>query len=255
MDFAKYPLEKLSYFVASVVPGSVALAVAQVANPTLLTVFFDIGLLGYRTKIAIALAIAFLIGHTMTTLLGACLGGLGGAIGALNSTFPHFLDNAPWRDPSWRKALKGRLGAQAPNDTRLITKDIFLFRSTRIKLLPADEQAIPLYELQVEQARTQEDDAAWASWYSHYHHVVLKPDEKDLATQIRRGLTINMQSASVYVLAASTVLVSLRKWWVIVPAMVWTILLAAEVYTALTQHKNHWYTLDSQIRYLVAEQS
>jgi hypothetical protein len=61
MDLSKYPLEKLLYFVAGVIPGFVALLMFQVAHPGSFNWFFSLGFLGYRTKVVLAVLAMFVV--------------------------------------------------------------------------------------------------------------------------------------------------------------------------------------------------
>ncbi len=81
MDLSKYPLEKLLYFVAGVIPGFVALLIFHVAAPGSFGWFFSLGFLGYRTKVALVVLTAFVVGNSMTRFLSGFLGAIGGAIG------------------------------------------------------------------------------------------------------------------------------------------------------------------------------
>jgi hypothetical protein len=85
MDWTKYPLEKLFSFVAGIIPGSVALLMF----PGRIEWFFALGFLGYPTKLALFILVAFVVGFTATTFLGAILGGIGGAIGAASYNPPY----------------------------------------------------------------------------------------------------------------------------------------------------------------------
>jgi hypothetical protein len=76
MDWSKYPLEKLFSFVAAVIPGFVALLVF----PGSLQWLFALGFLGYRTRVTVVVLLAFVVGFTMTTILSAFLGAIGGLL-------------------------------------------------------------------------------------------------------------------------------------------------------------------------------
>lgn len=82
MDLSKYPLEKVFYFVAGVIPGFTALLIFQLAVPGAFTWFFTLGFIGYKTKLSLILLVAFVIGNSMTTFLRAIVGMVGGVVAA-----------------------------------------------------------------------------------------------------------------------------------------------------------------------------
>src|SRR5579863_1795028 len=104
MDWSRYPLEKLFSFVAAVIPGFVALLVFSGSMQQL----FALGSLGYRTRVAVVVLVAFVVGFTMTTTLNALLGAIGGSIGSVSYKPPHTHPIAPWRDPRWRRLVKNQ---------------------------------------------------------------------------------------------------------------------------------------------------
>jgi hypothetical protein len=59
MDWSRYPLDKLVFFVAGIIPGSVALLVYQLAVPGSFNWFFALGFLGYRSKLTLIVLVAF----------------------------------------------------------------------------------------------------------------------------------------------------------------------------------------------------
>jgi hypothetical protein len=81
MDWSRYPLEKLFSFVAALIPGFTALFISGRLIDQVLSVSY----VGYRSRVAFLLIIAFSIGFTMTTCLSAMLGAVGGVIG--NATY------------------------------------------------------------------------------------------------------------------------------------------------------------------------
>jgi hypothetical protein len=74
MDFTKFPLEKLLFFVAGVIPGFVALLIFGLAHPAAFNWFFVLGFLGYKTKLCLILLVAFVVGNSLTTFFGTVFG-------------------------------------------------------------------------------------------------------------------------------------------------------------------------------------
>ena len=127
MDLSKYPLEKLLYFVAGVIPGFVALLIFQLARPGSFNWFFSLGFLGYRTKVVLAVLAMFVVGNSMTRFLSGFFGAIGGAIGASGYKPPQSFEIAPWRDARWRTAVSRLLGPDAPRDAVFMTKWFYDF--------------------------------------------------------------------------------------------------------------------------------
>jgi hypothetical protein len=251
MDLSKYPLEKLLYVVAGVIPGFVALLIYYVAEPNSFSWFFSLGFLGYRTKLALVVLTAFVIGNSMTRFLSGIFGAFGGAIGgAVGGQPPYALELAPWRDPTWRAALSKVLGRHAPNDTQLFTKWFYDSKLQEIEFLPEANRPLEITKLEIAKLENQRQDGEWARWYRYYHNLILQPPDRDFLFHVQKGLNFNLQTAAVYVLVSSAIVPGIRRWWCILPALLWTLLLLAEEYWSLRSWADSWSTLDKQITYL-----
>lgn len=259
VDLSKYPLDKLFYFVAGVIPGSLALAIFHSVRPVSFNWLFTLGALGDNAKLAVILVAAFIVGNSLTTFLSALLGGIGGVIGGIISIRPYrpstSFRTAPWRDSRWRTALKRRLGDQAPGDTSLMPDNIFEGRRKLIERLPTIEQPAALYSLNSEKLQAEMNDLRWQQWYEHYHRIVLKPEDKDMIFHVHSGFNFNMETAALYYLFASVYVPALRHWWCTLPACAWVVLLIVEQYASVQHFTNEWSTLSAQIRYLLEPQS
>lgn len=254
MDFSKYPLEKLLYYVAAVIPGLAALLIYELASPGSFTWFFSFEFLGYKTKLGLILVVAFLIGYSMTAFLAASLGALGGVVGALTASRfykpPHSYTTAAWRDPRWRAVLREYLGAKAPNDTRLLSDGELTLRQSLIDLRPEQERPMAYLRLNQEKLNAEIEDGNWASWYDHFHVLVLSERNRDFHSSVWQGFASNLGATAIYVLICATFVPGVRHWWCILPACLWVFLLAAEVYGAIQRYTSKWSTLSEQIRYL-----
>ena len=254
MEWSKYPIEKLVFFVASVIPGFTALIIFQVAAPGSFDWFFHVYFLGYRTKLAIIAFVAFAIGFTMTTLLRVFLGALGGVLRTLRSPKPaHTLSIAPWRDPRWRAAVKVYLGTQAPPDTVLITNDLFQLKHKALDLQPEPMKSFAIAQLTTERITTELNDSYWSQWYGHFHRIVLEPGDRDFA-HVWWGLTTNFGTAGLYLILSSIVVPTVRQWWSLLPAVGWVIALFGQEYGIANRYINQWSTLSEQIKYLLQTQ-
>lgn len=255
MDFSKYPLEKLIFYLAAIVPGFMALLIFQLAAPGSFGWFFAMGFLGYRSKLAIILLVSFVVGYTLTSCLSSVLLFLGGAIGGAMATSrpykpPETYAAAPWRDPRWRTVLKLHLGKDAPNDTMLISADLFALREQMLNALPQRERDAALLELRGEKINAEIDDGKWAQWYDHFHQLAIQSSERDWHYNVARGLSFNFEATGLYVLISAYWVPSLRHWWLMVPAAVWVFILISQQYGDVKRYTEKWSTLYAQITYL-----
>jgi hypothetical protein len=209
---------------------------------------------GYKTKMAVVLIAAFVIGNSLTAFLTAAMGGIGGAIGGTRSLkpyiAPHFVMPAPWRDPRWRLVLSNVLGIKAPKDSNLIGQSLLDLRIQGIQLLHPSLQVAETARLNSEKLQAEIEDGAWAQWYDHYHYLLLRPDDKDIFQHFRQSLNSCFQTASVYILVSALLVPGVRHWWLIFPSCFWLLILVAESYNGITRYNNKWSTLTDQIKYL-----
>lgn len=250
MDLSKYPLEKVFYFVAAIIPGFVALLIYHLASPGSFAWFFSAGYLGYRTKIAIVLLAAFVTGNSMTRFLDGSVGGIRGAVAGAIWRSPQSLDVAPWRDHRWRVALAGVLGAQTPEDKPFLADTLWRVRRSVYDSQPDAIKGPALLTLDRERAESVVNDGDWERWYRHYHWLVLKPADRDVFQHVQRGLSFNLQTASIYALISVAFVPELRHWWCILPASWWTFDLLNGTFWDVKNGGDWWYTLDAQITYL-----
>lgn len=254
MDVSKYPLERLFYFAAGVIPGFTALLIYQVTAPGSFQWFFTLGFLGYKTKLTLMLVAAFIVGNCMNTFLGSLTGAIGGAVGAILAQRPlkssTASEIAPWRDTRWRSLAKKQLGVHAPDDTNLMSTQIFNQRCELAKLSNPDRQSIALMELAVEKGKTELDDLKWESWYDHYHQIILNPENIAVEWYVQNGFSANMQTTAVYVLISVAIIPSLRRWWCILPSIMWILIGVAQAYSIYKRFSDKWSTLSDQIKYL-----
>ncbi len=262
MEILKYPLEKLVYFIAGIIPGFVALLIYWLSVPGSFGWFFALGFLGYNSKIGIVLLTAFIIGNSMTQFLASILGATGGVIGAIHGMReaqkpykpPHSYDVAPWRDLRWRTALKAHLGRQAPNDTHLISPQLLALMRASIDNLPSEQRPSAQAKLEHDKIQAEIDEGNWAQWYNQFHQIVLSGQVKqDVQWHVYQGLGFNLETTAIYVLISAFFVPSVRHWWCILPACMWTLVLFAKEYSGLRNVMNQWSSLSDQTKYLMAK--
>lgn len=193
MDVLKYPVEKLIYFLATLLPGFAALLIFEASHAGCFDWFFVIPFIGYRTKLAVAMFVAFVVGYSVTALLGYTLAALGGMLGAVMPYVPpSSFAAAPWRDPKWRYALKRYLGPDAPEDTMLITPEGYSWREAFINASsPENQRQAQIAQLQADQFTSQSNDSRWADWYDQIDRTLREQMQVEWMTLVREGLDIN----------------------------------------------------------------
>jgi hypothetical protein len=261
MDFSRYPLERLVYFAASVIPGSAIVLILYLKAPLVLQLLFWNAFLGYKTKVAIGLVAVFAIGYSLTTFLGMILGGIGGALGktkwfASRSQIQRDGDIAPWRDPRWRTVLASYLGPNAPSPTpEFMTQKVYDLRLKMLEGFPNPQQRQnAINGLNNERLQSQMADLKWEQWYEHFHKRVLEPSDREWFVHIKRGLNPNFETAGLVVLIAAFFIPGFQHWWVLGPAGAWTFLLIAEELNSLQNVMNQWMSLSKQIKYFLEDQ-
>jgi hypothetical protein len=174
MDLTKYPIDKLLFVVAAVIPGFSALLIYAGAKPRCFDWFFSLHSLGYQTKVLIVLTTALLVGATITRFVSGFAGAVGGAIGGVVSKPAHMYEVAPWRNETWRAALSKVLQGP-PKNTLLWSKWLHEQKVQAINLLPESERPLATTQMQLEELANHAEDAEWYRWYRHYHNVILFP--------------------------------------------------------------------------------
>lgn len=253
MDLSKYPVERVFYFVAGIIPGSAALLIFGVSHPNAFQWFFEENFLGYRSKLALAFAVALILGNSITVFLSSILGAIGGAIGGAKGYRLKPLQTeiaAPWRDATWRALVKQDLGARAPEEIPFISQLAYDQRLKFTEFLPEDHRAQATADANLEKLKSDVNDSAWEQWYNHYHHIILQPKDRAFEWHIQNGFNFNLEATSVYVLISTAIVPGIRHWWCILPASIWVLLLTAEIYTVSARLWNRWSTLGDQIVYL-----
>jgi hypothetical protein len=259
MDLSNYPIEKLVYFVAGIIPGFVALLIYWLAVPGAFGWFFTLGFLGYKTKLCLVLLVSFVVGNTLTTFLTGLLGAIGGLIGHLEAQRPYksppSYTLAPWRDRRWRVALKNHLGAEAPNDTLLMSEDLLKLRRQQVDNLPEPERPRAHAQLDSEKIATEIDDMNWERWYDHFHQIVISDQRKrDFQWHVHQGLMFNLETTGLYLFVSALFVPSVRHWWCVLPAGMWVLVLIAVQYSNLKNYRDKWSTLSEQTKYLLAQE-
>jgi hypothetical protein len=257
MDWAKYPLEKLLYFIAGIIPGSVAILIYVTARPEIMHRFFSWEYIGYRTHLALLLFVAFLVGHSLTSLCNKVLGALGGMVGYLigrlnEPKFGYMFSVAPWRDTRWRFAAINYLGTAAPPNTQLMSRELADIRQSGINLLVEPERSIQTNNLILEKIKSVDEDRQWQEWYQQFHNTVITPDDNDVFWQVHNGLHSNIQTAAIYTLCAFYFVPGIRHWWSIGLVVMWLLLIALEIWSSIYKLKDLWATLTQQIDFLMA---
>jgi hypothetical protein len=254
MDFTKFPLEKLLFFVAGVIPGFVALLIFGLAHPAAFNWFFVLGFLGYKTKLCLILLVAFVVGNSLTTFLERFLAAIGGALGgaAASRTIPGvvLLQCRTLARPQLAGNSQEASRSRSSKDTNVMRDELYRMRCELVNLGPEADRPAALMALNIEKFNSEMDDDAWARWYDQYHWTILFPGKRDFVWHIANGLNFNLQTASLYILVSAVIVPAVRHWWSILPACVWVLLFVLESYMSIKNATDKWSTLSAQIRYL-----
>lgn len=254
MELPTIPLERVFFFIAGVVPGFVALLIYNLSAPHSFRWFFASSLIGYNTKVVIVLVVTLVIGNSLTSFFSIVANMVGGAVGGYLGKRPYKAssgeDVVPWRDAKWRSVARKQLGENAPNDTYPMSQAIYDQRVELTRLLPEEQQQQALLELALEKGNATIDDIRWEGWYDHYHILVLNPEHVSVELYIKNGFSANMQATAFCVLISATVVTELRRWWCIVPSLLWILIGAAQIVVDCIRLTNRWSTLSDQVTYL-----
>jgi hypothetical protein len=255
MDFGKIPIDKVAFFIAGIIPGGTAIYIYSLAHPEIFHDFVATSAFGYRTKLAIALALSFVIGNTITLFVfalgGAIRGGIAGGMSALPSRNPPKApQTVPWRDPMWRKLAKKYLEDSAPADTLPLSEDDFKSRSHGLSLLQANERAVKEKELNALRATLAMDDWEWSRWYAQFADQLRAEKGRDFTAVFAQGIRANLQTTGVYLLVSLFFVPALRNWIVFSFSVGWVLLLSAETYTTYAGYSNPWTTWFAQMEFL-----
>jgi hypothetical protein len=171
-------------------------------------------------------------------------------LGARRYQPPHSNDSAPWRDPRWRSLVKIHLGARSPDDTLPVPRINFDMNREFQGILPERARAVPLAQLEAERLKLEMDDDNWAAWYDQYHAPVIQKQDVTFDSYAHRGLAFNFETAALCVLLSAAFTSSVRHWWYILPACLWTAYFVLETVGTVHRQMNKWLSLSEQIKYL-----
>lgn len=253
MDLSRYPLEKIFHFAAGFIPGLAALLIFEAAHPGGFRWFFGLGFLGYRTKLVAILLAAFVLGNTMSEFLTFLAEAVGRVIGYATPYRPSQLYAvAPCRDPGWRVLVQDVIGPAALADVQLMTPELYDFRLKLLESVPESERKDAAFALLQERAEAVMNDQCWQHWYDHYHQLIVQRADHSFESYVRTGLAYNLQTAAVYYLIFAATFPAIRRRWCILPACMWVVIFAGEIYGAWTRFGNRWSTFQEQLAYLSA---
>ena len=152
--------------------------------------WFESTLLGYRTKLAVLLAIAFVLGNTITAFVNMCAGAAGGVYGAIKGYKPSFYyDIAPWRDPNWRTLVTNKLGASAPQNVMWLSDAVFEARQKAVEFMPEEQRSVALNELVRERMNAVTSDMEWRQWYDYFQRIVSDSRFEGMSRRCERDCT------------------------------------------------------------------
>jgi hypothetical protein len=254
LDLSKYQIERIFQFIAGVVPGFVALIIFQLGHPWFFPRFVAWEFLGYKTKVAIAIALAFVVGNSLTRLVAAILSAIGNRVGKAiaNRAWEPITNAKPWRDARWRSLVKEQLGHRAPNDTQFVSQANFDRMCEAAIELPEPDKSRTFERLNKARHDALMDDFEWERWYDQYHAAIIQPKDLTIEMYIRNGLDLNLEATAAYIFISALYVPGVRHWWWLVPALAWFVIFLLEGQELLGRFFDRWSTYSDQISYLAS---
>lgn len=264
IDFGKFPFEKAVHLLAKVLPGFALLFVYDAKNLGAVTSILSLPYLGYATRVWLLIAVCFVLGYTLSSVLSTVVGGVAGAIGALwasvaRTKHPYEYQVAPWRDPNWRVAYISRFGSDAPKDlTLILPRDAAELLRLNQPLPPnlADQQKLAeQLTLQINAGLKAaidaiQNDTEWRMRYENIKLKVLFQQPLEPIEEVIGRLDSDFSVASAVLVVGAAFSTNLRVWWFMLPAMGWLIVGVLRFCAKAYQIVAPWSSLSAQIEML-----
>lgn len=234
MDWAKL-IDKFYKYIFSVIPGSVVLAVGVLNHPKLWDSYWNMGYLGYQTKLVMLILVTMILGSTVDSLAGAVMGGITGGVGSYRAEKARQEAAAAaagqassqaaavvayWRDPSWRNLVTAYMGKAAPENLHAFVDQNELDQAMDLAgKLPQPEQAQEMGKIarRANAAILQQNDETWMAYWNHLHAVTTP--KVDSRTQEAFQLVAAFGGASWVVVLSALWTPQVRHWWILLPCI------------------------------------
>jgi hypothetical protein len=263
IDFGKFPFEKAIHLLTKILPGLALLFMYNAKHPGAVTKILSLPYLGYATRVWLLIAICFVLGYTLTTVISTMAGAVSGAIGALWGSFtrakhPYEYQVAPWRDSKWRAAYISRFGSEAPRDLTLVLPRNAAELLRLSQQLPPDVSEQKLAEQLTLQINSElrsaidaiTNDMEWRTCYERLKFKVLFELPQEAIEEVFGQLNSDFSVASAVVIVGGALSAQFRVWWLMVPAIGWLVVSALQFCAKIYQVVDHWSTLGTQIEIL-----
>lgn len=250
MDWLKTTLDRLSGFLASLIPGSVLFLLFAIHQPALVSRIWETPLLTYNTKVILSIFFSLAIGHTVNFALSTLMRGLGGAFGGYIAAGPGRPEPAvkPWQNKNWRALLAKYLGRAAPENIDPMYEEVFQMRMKAIENYPVEERPEIGAKLVAEKATADLNDYEWRGWWEHFHRASFlnKGPEALLYDNLNSGFC----SASLVVLIALPFTPEFRVWWAVAISIFWILILVLRSVADIKAFLDVWSSYTNQIEQL-----
>ena len=250
MEWIKTILDRLSWFLASLIPGSVLFLLVLLHKPVLIDLVWETQLLTYSTKLFITVLFIFASGHTVNFGLTTVLRAIGGAVGGYLAAGPERAksDVKPWQNRNWRALLTRHLGPVAPENIDPLYKEVFELRMKATQNYPDEERVQMAAALLGERAAADFNDYEWRGWWEHFHRVsfLKKGPDAMLYDHINSGFC----AASFVVLFALPFTPQFRVWWIIAMSVFWILILILRTIGDFNAFLDPWSSYAVQIEQL-----
>jgi len=256
-DLDKVPFAKAFPFLASVLPGFSLLYLYEVAHTGTAAWFFSLTVLGYKSKVALFLFAAFVLGYSLNKFLAAAFGAVGGAWGATKGLpvfdkHPYELSIAPWRDKRWRSAYARRFGEELPQDLLLLPKPLTDRLLQEVSNLRNDDELSGVLRSNAQEMLNAallavENDKEWRSRYLALHIEEIIKRGKEFEDEVGAGLDSNLTIASLVVMVGWIAFPQSRILWLLSLASCWFVLSLLATAAKVIRLFDPWSTLKAQI--------
>lgn len=250
MEWLKTILDRLSWILGSLIPGSVLFLLFFVHHPALVRLIWETQILTYGTKLFLTVLFTFAVGHTVnfgfTTLLGAIAGAVGGYLGAAPDRWD--AEAAPWQNRTWRALLHRYLGPVAPENIDPPHEEVYAMRLEAIQKYPVDQRAQMAKDLLTEKTTATLNDYQWRGWWEYFHRSSFLTKSADvlLYDHINSGFC----AASLVVLFALPSTPQLRLWWIVAICVFWVLFLILRCVADFRSVMDPWSSYFKQIERL-----
>ena len=173
-------------------PGGLLVIGLFFVNPEIWLKFISIPGLGYYTRLALVVFVAYIVGFTLSRIRGYLSGMIGGMIGgafaAWGMKFPEH-----WKNRQWRLTAKAFLTTLAPDTIAVYSDDAFNRALAQTQAVKDEAERMKRVEIVIDTYRPiQAADFEWYNWYEVIKRYFEKSGVKNRAIEEELMLSISV---------------------------------------------------------------